>query len=187
MQQCWNSTSHLSLMAGPETVGLRFLLCDPRSTKSPYANSLEVKSRSNGGWYPTSAILPSRTSRSWRIAPIHPLTGLLATARLAVRNRSDPRGPPARVNTARPRVGRDAPGGSSWGTVGSTTRGDGVVATTGDVAVVSHEPPLIKGPVEGHPETGRNWTTARRWPEAEPTGSSRGCSRGGSRTTVIHL
>ena len=32
------------------------------STKSPYSNSLEEKSRSKGGWYPTAATLPSRTS-----------------------------------------------------------------------------------------------------------------------------
>lgn len=35
-------------MAGPETVGLWFLLCDPRSTKSPYSNSDVEKSVSNG-------------------------------------------------------------------------------------------------------------------------------------------
>jgi hypothetical protein len=35
---------------------------DVTSTKSLYSNSLEEKSRSNGGWYPTSASFPSRTS-----------------------------------------------------------------------------------------------------------------------------
>jgi len=31
----WNLVCHPSLMAGPETFGLRFVLCDPRSTGVP--------------------------------------------------------------------------------------------------------------------------------------------------------
>ena len=40
--QCWNLVSHPSLMAGPEPVGLRFLLCDPRLTRLPTCSSTPV-------------------------------------------------------------------------------------------------------------------------------------------------
>ncbi len=36
--------------------------CPGETTRSPYSNSLEEKSMLYGGWYPTLAILPSRTS-----------------------------------------------------------------------------------------------------------------------------